>query len=555
MRAFVQRLIQLVLVLLLVTLFTSFLIDAVPGDVTYTLAPVATPQQRDALRHELHLDRSPLERYREWVTGLVHGDLGCYYGTSGYSTASSCPDKVADRVKDALPISLLLMFYAQLLALVIAIPMGVLTAYRAGSVFDKTVNTTAFALLAIPNFVLALVLAYYVGTKLGWVDPTGYIDFGQDPVGHFQQLALPVISLAVGQIAVYMRLLRSDMIATLQEDFVTMARAKGLSPARILWRHALAAVEPDLADRGGPQCRRAHRRRGGDREHLRDPRHGLPDRRCHRPPPVRGAAELCRHPRAGLRAGELLRRHPLRHPRPTDTPCQSNRLVPRPPSTTVPRPSKRLPYPRVRRPSSSTFRRWKASPSSRKPRRSDSASWVGWRWRGWSTSLIWAIFAPVLPIPSPSKHFLLDTNQGPSLSHPMGTDGTGQDMLSRVIWGARASLVVAVAAVLFGLIFGGFFGLIAGYYRGKLDTVLVNIFNVFLAIPQLVLALALVAVFASDPAVSVGKREFWLIISIGLVSIPIIGRITRAATLTWAQREFVLASRQHGREERSDHAP
>ena len=114
-----------------------------------------------------------IERYGEWVNGLAHGDLGCYYGTSGYSTASPCPDKVADRVKDALPISLVLMFYAQLLALVIAIPMGVLTAYRAGSVFDKTVNTTAFALLAIPNFVLALVLAYYVGTKLGWVEPDG----------------------------------------------------------------------------------------------------------------------------------------------------------------------------------------------------------------------------------------------------------------------------------------------------------------------------------------------------------------------------------------------
>jgi len=228
-----------VLVLFLVSLFTSFLIDAVPGDVTYTLAPVATPEQRENLRHELHLDRSPLERYGEWVSGIAHGDLGCYYGTSGYSTASQCPDKVADRVKDALPISILLMFYAQLLALVIAIPMGVLTAYRAGSMFDKTVNTTAFALLAIPNFVLALVLAYYVGTKLGWVNPTGYIDFGQDPVGHFQQLLLPVISLAVGQVAVYMRLLRSDMIATLQEDFVTMARAKGLSPTRILWRHAL----------------------------------------------------------------------------------------------------------------------------------------------------------------------------------------------------------------------------------------------------------------------------------------------------------------------------
>jgi peptide/nickel transport system permease protein len=238
-RAVLVRVLQLFLVLFLVTIFTSYLIDAVPGDVTQTLAPVATPQQREDLKHELHLDQPVYERYGEWVSGLAHGDLGCYYGTSGYSTASQCPDKVVDRVKDALPISLELMFYAQLLSILIAVPFGVLTAYRAGTMFDKTVNTTAFALLAIPNFVLALLLAYYVGTQLGWVDPTGYIDFGQDPVGHFEQLALPVISLAVGQVAVYMRLLRSDMIATLQEDFVTMARAKGLSPARILWRHAL----------------------------------------------------------------------------------------------------------------------------------------------------------------------------------------------------------------------------------------------------------------------------------------------------------------------------
>jgi len=238
-RAVLQRLIQLLIVLVLVTIFCALLIDRVPGDVTYTLAPVATPQQRADLRHQLHLDKPVYVRYGEWVDGLVHGDLGCYYGTSGYSTASQCPDKVADRVKDALPISLALMVYAQVLALVLAIPLGVLTAYRAGSLFDKSVNTAAFALLAIPNFVLGLVLAYYVGSKLGWVEPTGWIPWGDDPVGHIKQAALPTISLAVGQVAVYMRLLRSDMIATLQEDFVTMARAKGLSPARILWRHAL----------------------------------------------------------------------------------------------------------------------------------------------------------------------------------------------------------------------------------------------------------------------------------------------------------------------------
>ena len=140
MRAVLQRIVQLAVVLLLVTMFTSLLIDLVPGDVTNSLAPVSTPVQRQELRHELHLDRPVYERYGEWVNGLGQGDLGCYYGTSGYTTAKTCPDPVADRVKDALPVSLLLMFYAQVLALVIAIPLGVATAYRAGSLFDKGVE-------------------------------------------------------------------------------------------------------------------------------------------------------------------------------------------------------------------------------------------------------------------------------------------------------------------------------------------------------------------------------------------------------------------------------
>ena len=239
MRAILQRIGQLLLVLFLVTVFTSVLIALVPGDVTYTLAPVASPDQRAALRHDLHLDKPITTRYVEWVDGLVHGNLGCYYGTSGYSATKSCPDKVSDRVKAALPISLELMLYAQVLALIIAIPLGVWTAYRAGSTFDKSANAIAFGALAIPNFVLGLVLAFYVGTKAGWVEPTGWVNFGDNITQHFKQAALPTIALAVGQVAVYMRLLRSDMIATLQEDYVEMARAKGISSSRILWRHAL----------------------------------------------------------------------------------------------------------------------------------------------------------------------------------------------------------------------------------------------------------------------------------------------------------------------------
>lgn len=232
-----RRLGRLVVVLLVVTAFTALLVSLVPGDLDKILFPFdpANPvvaEQQQEIRDELHLDEPIWVQYGDWLGGFVQGDFGDIYGQSGR-------DPVSDEVRDALPISLELMLYAQVLALLVAIPLGVFTAYRSGRFSDRAINTGAFAMLAIPNFVLALVLAYIVGVRLGWVEPTGWVPFGRDPAEHFKQLALPTISLAVGQIAVYMRLLRSDMIATLQEDFVTMARAKGISPRRVLWRHAL----------------------------------------------------------------------------------------------------------------------------------------------------------------------------------------------------------------------------------------------------------------------------------------------------------------------------
>ena len=229
MRAIGRRFIQLVIVLLLVTMFTALLINLLPGDPVVTLVPFGSNEQRTQVREELHLDQPIYSRYWHWLTDFVQGDLGKYYAVS-----SGRP--VSDDVKNALPLTLQLMLYAQLLALVLAIPLGIFTAYRAGSWFDKAANTTAFGLIAIPDFALALVLAYYVGVKLRWV-PNTYVPAGAS--GHLKSFVLPAVSLAAGQLAVYMRLLRSDMIATLQEDFITMAKAKGMRPGRILWRHAL----------------------------------------------------------------------------------------------------------------------------------------------------------------------------------------------------------------------------------------------------------------------------------------------------------------------------
>lgn len=228
-----KKLGQLVATVFLVTLFSAFLIVLLPGDPVEVLVPFGTDEQRQEIREDLELDAPFPVQYARWVGNFVRGDLGDYYN------GPTSRQPVVDRVKDALPVSLLLMFYAQVLALVFAIPLGVFTAYRNGSLFDRSSNVVAFAMLAIPGFALGFVLQYYFGVKLGWFKTSGYASPMKDLAAHVQYVVLPSITLAVGQIAIYMRLLRSDMIQTLQQDFITMAKAKGLAPRRILFRHAL----------------------------------------------------------------------------------------------------------------------------------------------------------------------------------------------------------------------------------------------------------------------------------------------------------------------------
>jgi peptide/nickel transport system permease protein len=229
-RLFAAKLLRLVVVLLVVTFLTFCLIKLLPGDPVQKIIPFGTPQQKAQLRHDLKLDAPFLSQYWHWLTGLLHGDLGRYYDSG---------QPVTTVLKKALPVSLQLMLYAQVLALVVAIPLGVLTAYKAGTKLDGATNTVAFGMLALPNFVLALVLAIYVGATWKILPTQGYQPFGAGLWQHARYMILPTVSLAVGQIAIYMRLLRSDMIQTLQEDFISTAKAKGIPTRRVLLRHAL----------------------------------------------------------------------------------------------------------------------------------------------------------------------------------------------------------------------------------------------------------------------------------------------------------------------------
>jgi peptide/nickel transport system permease protein len=228
--------VQLVVVLVVVTFFASLLTTFLPGDPVTTIAPFATAEDRQEIIEHNGLDENFIVRYGKWLGNFMTGDMGREYSGTGVRGLS-----ISERIKDALPRSLTLMVYAQILTMAIAVPLGVYTAYRSGRLVDRVASGIAFLLLSIPVYVAATLLILVFSVKQ-WglsLPSRDWVNFGDDPVEHFKHLVMPVVALSLGQIAVYSRLLRSDMVATLQEDFILMAKSKGLSDRRILWRHAL----------------------------------------------------------------------------------------------------------------------------------------------------------------------------------------------------------------------------------------------------------------------------------------------------------------------------
>ncbi len=168
-------------------------------------------------------------------------------------------------------------------------------------------------------------------------------------------------------------------------------------------------------------------------------------------------------------------------------------------------------------------------------------------------SLVWlvlligsAFFADFLPLKDPQATFRGVAREGPSAEHWFGADNIGHDVFSRAIYGARRSLIVGTVATVIGLTVGGAVGLIGGFYRRTLDTALGSLLNIMLAIPGLVLALALVAFFAPPGASSPSEQTFWVIVALSIIAIPTIARVARAQTLIWGDRDFVMASRTLG---------
>jgi peptide/nickel transport system permease protein len=231
LRFIARRLAATVPVLVLVSLGVFLLIHVVPGDpVDVMMGESQDPSAREALRHELGFDQPLYIQYVNWVERVVQGDFG-----RSVRTHQSVLDNVAQRLRPSLELAVV----AMLIALVIAVPMGIATATHRNSMLDTA--GTGFVLFGIcmPNFVLALLLIFVFGVSLHWLPISSYTDLLEDPVNGLKALALPSLTLGMALAAVIARTLRSSLLETLNEDFIKTARAKGLAEGVVITRHAL----------------------------------------------------------------------------------------------------------------------------------------------------------------------------------------------------------------------------------------------------------------------------------------------------------------------------
>jgi peptide/nickel transport system permease protein len=226
-----RRLLQAVPVLFAMSIFVFALIHLTPGDpVQAALGLSYTPQAAAVLRHSMGLDRPIVTQYFNWLGGILHGDFG-------RDLISHQP--LSELLAQRLPVTLELTFLAMGLAVAIAVPFGVAAARRAGGAADRALGGVTLLGISIPDFVLGTLLILLFAATLNWLPPEDYVPFTQDPADNLRHLVLPVLSLALAQVAYIGQTTRAAMAEVLSQDYVTFLRAKGIRERVIAYKHAL----------------------------------------------------------------------------------------------------------------------------------------------------------------------------------------------------------------------------------------------------------------------------------------------------------------------------
>src|SRR5438034_1358999 len=392
-----RRLGATVPVLLLVTAGVFALLHLTPGDpIDVMMAESVDATVKENLRRELGLDRPLYVQYAAWMGRLLQGDLG-----RSIRNGEPVIENVSRRLRPSLELAL----FAMTISLVVAFPVGIVSAIRRNTAVDRAGATFALFGICMPNFLLALLLIFLFGVTLRWLPISGYTDPLEEPWNGLRSLALPAVTLGLALAAVVTRTLRSSLLEALAEDYVRTARAKGLSEWKVLRRAARARLAP-----------------------------------------FGGAVMLL--------------------------------------------------------------------------------------------AILIALAAPLLAPYDPLAQNLGNTLARPGRAHLLGTDNVGRDVLSRVIWGTRVSLVAGLVSVAIAVVAGSLLGVVAGYCGGRVDGLVMRLMDAVLSFPPLVLALALGAVL--------GAGLVGVLIALGVVYTPTFARLMRGQVLTVKARDYVEAARALG---------
>jgi peptide/nickel transport system permease protein len=227
----VRRLVFLVGTLLGASIITFALVNVLPGDVaTMILGTSASPEQVEALRQQLGLNEPIYVRYIDWIVGVLQGDLG---------RSLRLDDPVATLIAQRFPASAFLAFTALAIAVLVAIPMGVVAAMEQNTWKDFLTSVAAFAGISLPNFFWGLLLILLFAKYASLLPPSGYVSPFEDPVGAFAHVLLPAGALGFSLMAHLTRMTRSSLIEELRSGYIELAKMKGLASRRIVFRHAL----------------------------------------------------------------------------------------------------------------------------------------------------------------------------------------------------------------------------------------------------------------------------------------------------------------------------
>jgi peptide/nickel transport system permease protein len=231
MRYVTSRPVRLVVVLIFVTMAAMLLLDLLPGSPGLAIAGEnASQEQIDAINEAVGLDEPFFERYAQWVTDLVTGDLGSSIRTG---------QDVSDLLRERAPITLEIALLSMLIALIVAIPVGVFSGSHPNGKFDRAATTVSSLTMSVPSFLLGVTAVYLFAVTLDWFPVSGWVALSDNVGENLRHVALPVLVLGIIEAAQLSRLLRNDMVATMGEQYILAARARGLPRHRIVLRHAL----------------------------------------------------------------------------------------------------------------------------------------------------------------------------------------------------------------------------------------------------------------------------------------------------------------------------